>query len=87
MKTFGLLALVGATVFAGPTASFAQSAYDYPWCSIRAGRTGGGGQSCYFSTYEQCMATISGIGGTCVRSPYYHGPRVRERRYQRNERY
>ena len=25
-----------------------------------------------FHSYEQCMTTLSGIGGYCFRSPYYH---------------
>src|SRR5215470_7784349 len=28
--------------------------------------------SCYFTSYQQCMTTISGIGGYCYQSPYYH---------------
>jgi hypothetical protein len=37
--------------------------------------------SCYYRTYEQCRQTMSGIGGTCVQSPYYgHGPNQRSRR-------
>jgi len=66
----GSLVLVGLL---GAAPSFAQSAYDYPWCSVRTGPGGGGAQSCYFSTYRQCMETISGIGGYCIRSPYYRG--------------
>ncbi len=72
----GSLIVVGVLGVAAP--GHAQSAYDYPWCSVRGGFNGA--QSCYFSTYQQCMATISGIGGTCIRSPYYRGPRVRSER-------
>jgi hypothetical protein len=71
------LALAGAVLAAGDCASVAQSAYDYPWCSVR---WRSGAQSCYFSTYRQCMETISGIGGYCMRSPYYRGPRRGVRR-------
>jgi Protein of unknown function (DUF3551) len=60
-----ILALAAATV---PAA--AQSAYSYPWC-LKGGR---GGMSCYFTSYQQCRATLSGRGGFCMRSPYYHGP-------------
>jgi len=49
----------------------AQSAYSYPWCALYGDRSGA--TSCYFATYEQCRATLSGIGGTCIRSPYYRG--------------
>ncbi len=82
-KILGPLAFLVAIVGAAPS-SFAQSAYDYPWCALYGGRTGGGAQSCYYATYAQCMATMSGIGGTCVRSPYYRGSGGRsERRYYR----
>jgi Protein of unknown function (DUF3551) len=90
-KIFAPLALFVAVVGAAPT-SFAQSAYDYPWCAVYDSRSGGGARSCYYATYQQCMATISGIGGYCIRSPYYRGPyaageRGGDRRYQRYERY
>jgi hypothetical protein len=90
----GSLVLVGATVLGSATPSFAQSAYDYPWCALRGSRSGG--QSCYFTSYRQCMDSLSGIGGSCIRSPYYRaGPEPRRdyragpepRRAQRYERY
>jgi hypothetical protein len=62
------VALTGATGLAS-----AQSPYSYPWCSrqlVKDGTT----TSCYFTSYQQCMTTISGIGGYCYQSPYYHGP-------------
>jgi hypothetical protein len=60
-------ALIGATDLAS-----AQSPYSYPWCS-RQNAKEGAATSCYFSSYQQCMTTISGIGGYCYQSPYYHG--------------
>lgn len=70
MRTMTALAL-GAGLLAVPAGADAQSAYDYPWCGIRYDRSGA--QSCYYRTYAECMATMSGIGGTCIRSPYYRG--------------
>jgi hypothetical protein len=49
----------------------AQSPYDYPWCAVHADKSGA--TSCYYSTYAECAATMQGIGGTCIRSPYYRG--------------
>jgi hypothetical protein len=43
-------------------------AVDYPWC---AEYSRGGGTNCGFVTFEQCMATISGIGGFCSRNTQY----------------
>jgi hypothetical protein len=48
--------------------SVAQSAYDYPWCASYTKTSGA--LSCYYTSFAQCMATMRGIGGTCVRSPY-----------------
>jgi hypothetical protein len=59
---------VAAILLAHPEGR-AQSAYDYPWCAVYTNKSGA--QACYYSSYEQCMATMSGIGGFCMRSPYY----------------
>jgi Protein of unknown function (DUF3551) len=65
--------LVVAALLAAAPAS-AQSAYDYPWCGVYTSGDGpGGGQSCYFATYQQCMATMDRLG-ICTQSPYYRGP-------------
>jgi len=54
--------------------SNAQSPYSYPWCAVYPGSNGpGGAMSCYYASWEQCWTTMSGIGGLCVASPYYHG--------------
>ena len=44
-------------------------AQTYPWCSVYNPR--GDVQNCGFSTYQQCMANVSGIGGYCMRNPLY----------------
>ena len=48
----------------------------YPWCAQYSGGGdgGGGARNCGFWTYEQCMATVSGIGGYCEVSAMYRGP-------------
>jgi Protein of unknown function (DUF3551) len=71
-KILATLTLAGAAALGAADTSFAQSAYDYPWCALRGSRSGG--QSCYFTSYRQCMESLSGIGGSCIRSPYYRGP-------------
>jgi hypothetical protein len=63
------LLVAGLSSLAG--AAQAQTVYSYPWCAVQADKSGA--TSCYFATYEQCRATLSGIGGTCVRSPYFRG--------------
>ena len=66
------LALLGLVAQTLPSA--AQSAYDYPWCALRGDRSGA--QSCYYTSFRQCMVSLGGIGGSCIRSPYQtHGAR------------
>jgi hypothetical protein len=61
-----------AAAFLGETqVSSAQSPYSYPWCSL-GGKRGSNALSCYYTSWEQCRTTMSGIGGNCVQSPYYH---------------
>jgi Protein of unknown function (DUF3551) len=56
----------------------AQSPTSYPWCA-RSAKMDSGGTSCYFTSYRQCMTTLSGLGGYCFQSPYYHGPAAKVR--------
>jgi hypothetical protein len=66
-----------AVIFANAPAA-AQSAYSYPWCARYPARLGA--MSCYFTSYQQCMTTLSGIGGYCFQSPYYRGGAASGRR-------
>ena len=43
-------------------------AVEYPYCAY--GQWSGGG-GCSYSTLEQCRASISGVGGSCVTNPRY----------------
>jgi hypothetical protein len=70
-----VLFLIGAGLLGESGAASAQSPTSYPWCAriVTSGGDGGGdATSCYFTSREQCMTTISGIGVYCFRSPYYH---------------
>ena len=64
-----LLLVAGIVVVAGVMSTAAQ-AQNYPWCAYYGGRDGGGA-NCGFTTYEQCMATLSGMGGYCNRNTQY----------------
>jgi len=33
----------------------------------------GGATNCGFSTFQQCLATVSGVGGSCGPNPQYQG--------------
>ncbi|HTV37788.1 MAG TPA: DUF3551 domain-containing protein [Xanthobacteraceae bacterium] len=62
-----------ASVAAAAALSAPAEAQNYPWCAYYGGREGGG-TNCGFTTYEQCMATVSGIGGFCNRNTQYVPP-------------
>jgi hypothetical protein len=53
-------------------------AQNYPWCAYYSSG-GGGGTNCGFTTFEQCLATVSGIGGFCDRNTQYQPPAARHR--------
>jgi hypothetical protein len=69
-----LLPLIAAALSGENLAASAQSANFYPWCAIYY-KDGGGTPRCYFASREQCMASISGVGGFCVQNLQY-SPRV-----------
>jgi hypothetical protein len=47
-------------------------AQSYPWCAYY-NRDAGGATNCGFSTFQQCLATVSGVGGSCGANPQYRG--------------
>jgi Protein of unknown function (DUF3551) len=52
------------------------------WCAYYD--TGGGGsRNCEFATFEQCLATVRGIGGNCSPSPYPSSSGTASRRPRR----
>lgn len=61
-----LLTLV-ATVLAGVVTVTPAAARDYPWCA-RGGEYDYPGE-CAYSTYEQCLASVSGRLLYCDRNP------------------
>ena len=63
-----------AALLAATHAGHAQFAYNYPWCAVYTTQSGLGVTNCAYRSYGQCMQTMSGIGGYCIRSAYYgHG--------------
>ena len=74
--------LANAALMSAADVASAQSPTSYPWCSRSADRTSN--INCYFTSKEQCMRTISGIGAYCFPSPYRaYGSAARPRRVPR----
>jgi hypothetical protein len=54
-------------------------AQNYPWCAYYS-MGENGPTNCGFTTYDQCMTTVSGIGGFCAFNTQFvppPGPRPR----------
>jgi hypothetical protein len=66
-SAFTLLAIVTLTANATP----GGAAVIYPWCANYSGRGMGGAQNCGFVNFNQCLATVRGVGGTCDPNPLY----------------
>ena len=45
-------------------------AQNYPWCAYYNFQHGGA-TNCGWVTFEQCLATVRGIGGSCGPNPIY----------------
>lgn len=64
-----------AIVQSGGTAQ----AREYPWCARYDWTT----SNCGFVSYNQCLATISGVGGRCEPNPRFaYGEPRRKKRYR-----
>ncbi len=62
--------IVVLAAFAALASTSVAARAEGPWCSHYVQ----GGTNCGFYSYEQCMANISGTGGTCVRNRAYPAP-------------
>ena len=49
-------------------------AQNYPWCAQYGGGMGGA-MNCGFTTFQQCQATVSGVGGFCIQNSTYQPTR------------
>jgi hypothetical protein len=72
LKTAAFALVIAAVTSLGALTARADA--NAPVCA-RTYSEGGGTTQCDFATYAQCMATISGRGGSCSDNPYL-GPRM-----------
>jgi hypothetical protein len=75
LSLLGLLIMTSA--IGTPAPAYAQN---YPWCAYYSGRGFGGATNCGFTSFQQCMATVSGIGGFCQLNNMYVPPPGSHRR-------
>lgn len=64
---------VGGLLFATVGLGGSAQAQNYPWCA-QYGNGMGGAMNCGFTSFQQCQADVSGIGGFCQRNNTYVGP-------------
>ncbi len=76
-KPIVILFLIAAALLGETRTGDAQSPYSYQWCAISGGGGSGGAMSCYYKTLQQCLATLSGVGGNCVERTYSHAQQTR----------
>jgi hypothetical protein len=78
MRTIPLAAIT----FAALSLSTIGARADGTWCAQYSNH---GATNCGFYSFEQCRATVSGIGGFCMRNPFsaYGSAREPRRRYRR----
>jgi hypothetical protein len=55
-----------------------------PWCAYYSG---GGGTDCGYFSFEQCRATIFGVGGYCGPNPNFVPPPAGPPRYRKRRAY
>ena len=76
MRASGAMLPLAVVAFGAVTALAAVStpaqAQNYPWCAHYG--TPYDDTSCGFTSYEQCMASVSGIGGFCQKNDTYKPP-------------
>ena len=75
MRTTLLAGAALSTVLLGDVRPSAAREW-YPWCAQYADQSNI--TQCLFSTFEQCLATVSGVGGSCVQN-WYPPPAARAR--------
>jgi len=77
-RLLSFVVLVAGSFLAAPTAQ----ADPYKWCAVYGGRDGGA-RNCGFVSFEQCMATVRGMGGFCQENQFYTGPEQQPSRRSR----
>ena len=72
--------LLGAVLSVAVSIGTPAHAQNYPWCAFYTGPFQA--SNCGFATYQQCLATISGVGGYCQPNTTYVPPSG-QRRHRR----
>jgi Protein of unknown function (DUF3551) len=80
MRIVAMTAILVVTLLAAAGTRHAQAA---PWCAWYNAYA----RDCGYYTFEQCLATIRGVGGYCARNVYDYATPYQPRRDKRHRRY
>jgi uncharacterized protein DUF3551 len=83
MTKLTLMLGVFVAIAASSSMTRPAAAIEYPWCVSYSDMDGGGGKNCGFISYDQCMLTARGAGGSCDPNQFYTEPRPQRPQRQR----
>ena len=69
MRHLLFAAVCAIGVLTEATSAATAGSYDYPYCL--QGRIYGYPGTCYFTSYEQCLASASGVNAYCGINPFF----------------
>ena len=72
-RSFATIVIVSAAALSTAETTYAQNP---PWCAIMDNN---GTMQCNYYSQQQCLQTISGIGGECIRNPAGNAPNSGQR--------
>ena len=65
---------ITAVLFIAVSATQPAQADPYKWCAVYAGNAMDGSKACWFTTLEQCQATVTGLAGFCQPNTFTSEP-------------
>jgi hypothetical protein len=67
--------VLAATAFLTAIAATQPAQADpYKWCAVYAGNAMDGSKACWFTTLQQCQATVTGLAGFCQPNTFTSEP-------------
>jgi hypothetical protein len=74
----GFAALIATLTANAPSSSAQESFFNSRYCAIGGGGRGSGISDCAYNTWEQCLASASGLGKYCSENPFWQPKTIGE---------
>lgn len=68
------IVLAATALLIAVSATGSAQADPYKWCAVYAGNAMDGSKACWFTTLEQCQATVTGLAGFCQPNTFTSEP-------------